>query len=124
MTPSAIEQGLLVKLAKGRPVDFTAKEAAVVTGALREAMAVVLDCPPATITDDARVFDDLALDSIDVFDLLDQLAERFDSPVDLEQLPPSLVRGKEGMTFSNFAAGILDYYRLPPQPSPAAQLPA
>lgn len=115
-----VEQTLVAKLAMGRPVDFTAEEAAAVTNALREAMAVVLDCTPNSITDQARVFDDLALDSIDVFDLLDQLAERFESPVELEQLPPALIRGKDGMTFADFAAGILDYFRS----SPAAAQPA
>jgi acyl carrier protein len=121
MTDPAVEQALAAKLAQGRPVNFSLEESRVVTDALREAMAVVLDCPPDTITDDARVFDDLALDSIDVFDLLDQLAERFDSPVELEQLPPALIRGKEGMTFADFAAGILDYFRSAPPPAAAGQ---
>ncbi|HEX7928757.1 MAG TPA: acyl carrier protein [bacterium] len=116
MSTSALEQGLIAKLAQGRPVAFTIEESRWVTEALRSAMAVVLDCPPSKITDDARVFDDLALDSIDVFDLLDQLAERFESPVELEHLPPELVRGTEGMTFAQFAQGILQYFRSAPPP--------
>jgi acyl carrier protein len=124
MTDPTVEQVLAAKLAQGRPVTFSLAESQVVTDALRAAMAVVLDCPPDAITDDARVFDDLGLDSIDVFDLLDQLAERFESPVELEQLPPALIRGQEGMTFADFAAGMLDYFRSAPPPAPPGQRPA
>jgi acyl carrier protein len=117
VTQSALDQALVAKLAQGRPVNFTEEESRWIVEALRTAMAVVLDCPPEKISDDARIFDDLALDSIDVFDLLDQLAERFESPVELERLPPELIRGTEGMTFAQFSSGILGYFRSPPAPA-------
>ena len=116
----SVEQALIEKLAKGRPVAFTPEESGAVKDALREAMAVVLDCPVEDIGDNAKVFDDLALDSIDVFDLLDQLAERFESPaVELEQLPPELIRGSGDMTFAQFADGILAYFSSAPTPASA-----
>lgn len=114
MTDPAAEAALIAKLARGRPVQFNDADARHVTEALRTAVALVLDCPVERITDGARIFDDLALDSIDVFDVLDQLAARFEVQVELEQLPPELIRGAEGMTFAQFAQGILSYFRSAP----------
>jgi len=90
------------------------------TEALREAIGIVLEKPAAQIADQAQLFDELGLDSIDVFDVLDQLAERFEASVALEDLPAELIRGKEGVTFKDFADGILAYFRTPPKASPAA----
>jgi len=109
------DQALMAKLRAGRPVLLSPAEAERVVEALREAVAVVLERPAGELADDARLFDDLALDSIDVFDVLDQLAERFEAQVALEDLPAELIRGKEGLTFRDFAAGILAYFRTPPK---------
>lgn len=116
--PSA-DETIVAKLRAGRPVLLSAEESRQVVEALRTAMAVVLECPPQELTDDAKLFDDLALDSIDVFDVLDQLAERFEAQVALEDLPAELIRGKEGLTFRDFAGGILAYFRTPPKTRPA-----
>ncbi len=109
-----MKAALTAKLKQGRPVSLTAEEADYLVEALREAMAVVLEVPPEKIGDDTRVFDDLGLDSIDVFDLLDLLAEQFEVQVILEELPESFLRGGEDTTFSNFAQGLLRYFSEPP----------
>jgi acyl carrier protein len=111
------DQAIVVKLRAGRPVLLSAEESRQVVEALRAAVAVVLECPPQQLADDAKLFDDLALDSIDVFDVLDQLAERFEAKVALEDLPAELIRGKQGLTFRDFAAGILTYFSTPPKTS-------
>jgi acyl carrier protein len=116
---SIADEAIAAKLRAGRPVQLDAEEARQVVEALRTALAVVLECPPQQLADDAKLFDDLALDSIDVFDVLDQLAERFEAQVALEDLPAELIRGKEGLTFSDFAEGILTYFRTPPKARPA-----
>lgn len=115
--PTPQDQAIISKLRGGRPVVLDSNESRHVTEALRGAVAVVLECPPEKITDDARLFDELALDSIDVFDILDQIAERFEAQVALEDLPADLIRGKEGLTFRDFAEGILAYFRTPPKTS-------
>jgi acyl carrier protein len=115
---SAADLALIEKLRAGRPVLLTDAEARHFSEALRTAIAVVLECPPEDIPDTAKLFDDLALDSIDVFDVLDQLTERFEAQVALEDLPAELIRGKEGLTFRDFSDGILDYFRSPPKASP------
>lgn len=123
MTARAVPDDVAIaeKLRAGRPVALTPEESARVVEAVREAIGVVLEKPAQQIGDDAKLFDDLGLDSIDVFDVLDQLAERFEANVALEDLPPDLIRGKEGLTFRNFADGILAYFRAPPKASvPAA----
>jgi acyl carrier protein len=120
------DQAVIAKLRAGRPVVLSPEESRQVVEALREAIAVVLECPAEQVSDDAKLFDELALDSIDVFDVLDQLAERFEAQVALEDLPAELIRGKEGLTFHDFAAGILAYFRAPPKasvPGPAAGAP-
>ena len=117
----AMEQRIIEKLRQGRPVRLAPAEASHVKGALREALAVTLSRPVTDITDQVRVFDDLALDSIDVFDVLDQLAERFEAQVALEELPEALIRGREGLTFDAFAQGIVDYFAPAPAPRPAAR---
>jgi acyl carrier protein len=87
---------VIAKLKQGRPVAFSAEEAQHLREALRQAMAVTLSLEPASITDDAKVFDDLGLDSIDVFDILDQLGERFEIAVALEELPNEVIHGGRG----------------------------
>jgi acyl carrier protein len=124
MTAHPEDAALVAKLRAGRPVALAPEESARVVAALREAIGVVLEQPPQQIGDGARLFDDLGLDSIDVFDVLDQLAERFEANVALEDLPADLVRGKEGVTFLDFADGILAYFRTPPKASPSAGAPA
>lgn len=110
---------LIAKLKQGRPVAFTADEADHLREALREAMAVTLSVERAKITDDAKVFDDLGLDSIDVFDILDQLGERFEISVALEEMPNEVVHGGESATFRDFAEGLLAYFRSTPKvPAP------
>jgi acyl carrier protein len=125
-TPSAAEADdldhtIAAKLLRGRPVALAPSEEAHVVEALRQAMALVLEREPADVGDGAQLFDELGLDSIDVFDVLDQLAERFEAQVALEDLPADLIRGKEGLTFRDFADGILAYFRTPPKAAPPAQ---
>jgi acyl carrier protein len=110
MNENTADAALIAKLARGRPVPLSDEEVRQMTEALRAAVALVLDCPVEKITDGARIFDDLGLDSIDVFDVLDQLATRFEVQVELEQLPPELIRGADRMTFAQFAQGILAYF--------------
>lgn len=110
---------LIAKLQQGRPVKLTTEESATLVEALRAAMATTLDMPEDEVGDDALIFDDLGLDSIDVFDVLDQLSERFEVPVALEELPESLLRGSEAggpVTFRTFAEGLLRYFREAPAP--------
>ena len=116
-------QALIAKLKQGRPVALAPDEVQALREALREAIAIVLDRPVHQVQDDARLFDDLALDSIDVFDVLDQLAERFDAQVALEELPTNLLRGEPEMTFTDFAQGILTYFASPPPAAPAPKAP-
>lgn len=133
-----MSDALAAKLRQGRPVRLTAEESALLVEALREAVATTLDVPLAEVGDDARVFDDLGLDSIDVFDVVDQLAERFGVTVPLEELPESVLRGGGGgseggspgddagtaagaaagapVTFRIFADGLLRYFREAPAP--------
>jgi acyl carrier protein len=110
-----MDAAIIEKLRGGRPVALAAEESAHVVEALREAIGIVLEKPAAQIADDAQLFDALGLDSIDVFDVLDQLAERFEAAVALEDLPADLIRGKEGLTFRDFADGILTYFRTSPK---------
>ncbi|MFI5399570.1 MAG: acyl carrier protein [SAR324 cluster bacterium] len=114
------EVAIVEKLRAGRPVALAPEESARLVEAVREAVGVVLEKPAHQIGDDAKLFDDLGMDSIDVFDVLDQLAERFEANVALEDLPADLIRGKEGTTFRSFADGILAYFRTPPKASPPA----
>ena len=109
-----MKQALIEKFQQGRPMAFSAEEADHLREALRAAVAVTLSADKAAVADDARVFDDLGMDSIDVFDVLDQLAEEFEVQVALEELPDGLVHGGEGATFDDFAEGILDYFRSQP----------
>ncbi len=115
-----MEQRIIEKLRQGRPVALLPEEARHFKEALREALAVTLSRSAAEITDQALLFDELALDSIDVFDVLDQLAQRFEAQVALEELPESLIRGREGLTFAAFAQGIVDYFAAAPPEKPAA----
>lgn len=119
-TPSGpAVDALREKLAAGRPVDINPAEAALLTDALRGAMAVTLEKDEAEITPGAHVFDELGLDSIDVFDILDQLAETFDVQVELEQLPEEMIYGGEGLTFQQFADGIVAHFRSAPEETDA-----
>ncbi len=110
---------LIEKMKKGRPVAFTEPEADLFREEMRRAMAVTLERTVEDIADGSRVFDELGLDSVDVFDLLDQLAETFEVQVDLEELPEEMIYGREGMTFRDFADGIIAYFRQPPEPAPS-----
>lgn len=109
---------LMEKLRRGRPVAFSADEAALLGEALRDAMAITLSVDRTLITGEAKVFDDLGLDSIDVFDILEQLGERFEIQVALEEMPNDVVHGGEGATFDHFAERLLNYFRAPPAPRP------
>lgn len=113
-----MKAAIIAKLQAGRPVQFTGAEAAHLVEALRQAVATTLEVPLERIADDACLFDELGLDSIDVFDVLDQLSETFEVPVVLEELPESFLRGEPGTTFRDFAGGLLRYFREPPSPSP------
>lgn len=110
----ALHTAVVAKLQAGRPVAFTEVEAAYLVEALRQAVATALELPPAELTDDARLFDELGLDSIDVFDVLDQLSERFEVPLALEELPESFLRGGSEASFRDFAEGLLRHFRAPP----------
>jgi len=112
-----MDEQLRERFRGGRPLAFTGEEAAHLREALREAMGVVLQRDAADVRDDARVFDELGLDSVDVFDLLDQLAERFDVAVNLEELPPEMIQGRPETTFSDFADGLLAYFATEPPPA-------
>lgn len=115
-----MSEALKAKFGHGRPVDFTEAEAAAFVEAIREAVATVLERPVADVTDEALLFDELGLDSVDVFDLLDQLAERFEVQVEIETLPERLLRGDEQATFRGFAAGLVAYFRSAPEAEPSA----
>jgi acyl carrier protein len=109
-----MKDALTEKFRRGRPVAFTDEEVDFLRESLREAMGVTLERPPEEIADDAPVFDELGLDSVDVFDLLDQLGEKFEAGVELEELPEELIYGKEGLTFREFADAIIGFFRTPP----------
>ena len=114
-----MNERLIEKLQGSRPVEFNEEEAGLLREALREAVAVTLSVGKEKVSDDARIFDELGLDSIDVFDVLDQLGEKFEMQVALEDLPNDMIRGGEAATFRDFADGILDYFRAPPKaPAP------
>ena len=112
---------LIAKLQGKRPVEFTEAEAERIRDALREAMAITLAVPKDQVPDDARIFDDLGLDSIDVFDVLDQLGEKFEIQMALEELPNDMIRGGANGTFQDFAEGILDYFRAAQRPTTPAR---
>jgi acyl carrier protein len=114
MPNDPLQQRIGEKLNQGRPVAFAAEEADHFREALREALGVTLDTSPANIADTADIFDELGVDSIDVFDMVDQLITRYKAPIALEELPPELLRGDAGLTFAGFAQGILDYFATPP----------
>lgn len=102
------------KLHGGRPVALSEEDAAVLREALRRAMATTLEVPLEEVADQALVFDDLGLDSIDVFDVLDQLAGEFDVALEPEDLPPDLIYGKEGLSFYQFVETLLSHLRSAP----------
>jgi acyl carrier protein len=116
-----VTEQLIAKLQGRRPVEITEGEAEVIRDALREAMAITLAVPKDKVADDARIFDDLGLDSIDVFDVLDQLGEKFEIQMALEELPNDMIRGGENGTFRDFAEGILNYFRTAPRPTTSAR---
>lgn len=101
------------KLRGGRPVNFSGEEAEMLGEALRGAMATALEISRDEIADEALIFDELGLDSIDMFDVLDQLAEEFD--LELDDLPPDLIYGKEGLRFDQFVQSLLAHLRTPPE---------
>jgi acyl carrier protein len=111
---ATVLQSLAAKLQGSRPVRLTADEEALFVEALREAIATTLSLPPREVADDARLFDTLGLDSIDVFDALDQLSQRFEVPMALEELPETLLRSDRETTFRAFADGLLGYFRQEP----------
>ena len=111
-----MKEAVIAKLQSGRPVQLTPEETALVVEALRDAVATTLELPREEIADGSRVFADLGLDSIDVFDVLDQLSERFEVPVALEELPETILRGDAETTFRAFAEALLRYFREAPAP--------
>ena len=106
---------LIEKLQKGRPVSFTSEDEETLKNTLREAMANTLEIPVEEVSNDAQIFEVLGLDSIDVFDILDQLAEKFEVDVPLEELPEAFVRGGEETTFLDFANGLIGFFGTPPR---------
>jgi acyl carrier protein len=117
-----MKQAVSAKLQAGRPVRLGAEEAAYLVETLRGAVATTLELPPAEIADGSRIFDDLGMDSIDLFDVLDQLGQQLEVPMALDELPEAFLRGDAETTFRAFADGLLDYFRSPPAP-PAAGRP-
>ncbi len=113
-----MQASLIAKLRAGRPVALSAAEEALLVEALRQAVATTLEVPLEEVADDSLVFDDLGLDSIDVFDTLDQLSEQFEVTVAVEELPETVLRGQRQTTFRQFAEGLLRYFRAPPRPTP------
>ena len=111
-----MNDAVIAKLRQGRPVELNEEEAAFLVESLREAMATTLDIPASKVSDDVKVFEELGLDSIDVFDILDQLSQRFEVQVAMEEMPESVLRGGEQATFRSFADGLLAYFRQPPAP--------
>ncbi len=109
-----MKDAMAEKLRLGRPVNFTGEEAAYLHEALRRAMATTLEIEPEDIHDDALVFEDLGLDSIDAFDLLDQLAEQFDVNLEPDDLPAEMIYGKEGLHFRDFVELLLTHFRTTP----------
>lgn len=110
-----MESSLIEKLRKGRPVSLTREEEETLTESLREAMAKTLEVSVEEVSNDAKIFDVLGVDSIDVFDILDQLAEKFEVEVALEELPEAFVRGGEDTTFQDFATGLIGFFGTPPR---------
>lgn len=106
---------LIEKFQKGRPVSFTREEEETLIDSLREAMAKTLEMPAEEVSNDAKIFDVLGVDSIDVFDILDQLAEKFEVDVPLEELPEAFVRGGADTTFLDFANGLIGFFGTPPR---------
>jgi acyl carrier protein len=102
------------KLRGGRPVALSTEDAGVLRESLRRAMATTLEVALEEVADAALVFDDLGLDSIDVFDVLDQLAGEFDVALEPEDLPPDLIYGKEGLSFDQFVEILLSHLRSAP----------
>jgi acyl carrier protein len=112
------------KLRGGRPVEISEEEAGMLREALRGAMATALEISREEIADEALVFDELGLDSIDVFDVLDQLAGEFDLALEPEDLPPDLIFGKEGLRFDQFVQSLLTHLRsAPEEPAPEESAP-
>ncbi len=110
-----MDSSLIEKLQKGRPATFTKEEEGVLIEALREAMAKTLEVSVEEVGNDALIFDTLGVDSIDVFDILDQLSEQFEVEVPLEELPETFVRGGGETTFLDFANGLLRFFTEPPK---------
>ena len=109
-----MQDALAEKLRQGRPVNLSGEEATFLREALRRAMATTLEIAPEDIRDDVLVFDDLGLDSIDTFDLLDQLAEQFDVKLEPDELPEDMIYGKEGLRFREFVELLLTHFRTAP----------
>lgn len=103
------------KLRGGRPVEFSGEEEGLLREAVRRAMATTLELPPEKVADEALVFDDLGLDSIDMFDVLDQLAGEFEVALEPDDMPPDLIYGKEGLRFDQFVENLLIHLRSPPE---------
>ena len=109
-----MKEALTRKFDQARPIDFTPEESEFLCESLRKAVGIALNKDVAEIADEALIFDDLGLDSIDVFDVLEQLSEEFGAQVALEEIPNDLIYGKEGITFQDFADALLEYFRTAP----------
>ena len=121
--PLAAQASLAEKLRQrftdGKAVGLSAAESACFQAVLRQAVAVTLECEASDISDESLLFSDLGLDSIDVFDLLDQLSETFEIVIELEALPEELLKGGESITFSEFSQAFLSYFQQPASPAEA-----
>lgn len=106
---------LIEKLKVGRPVAISPEEGEMVREEVRRAMAITLACKEGEIADEARIFDELGLDSVDVFDLVDQLVDTFEMTVELDQLPEEMIYGRDDMTFHDFADGLIRYFQSAPE---------
>ena len=111
---------LIEKFNGPRPIAFSDEEVRYLRESLRKAVAIALGSDQTEVTDGALIFDDLGLDSVDVFDVLDQLGEEFEAQVALEEIPVDFIHGREGITFRDFADALLGYFGSPPPQTPAS----
>ncbi|MCZ6532762.1 MAG: acyl carrier protein [SAR324 cluster bacterium] len=102
------------KFRQGRPMEISPADAELIREVLRRVMAVTLETEREQISDNALVFDELGLDSIDVFDMLEQLADEFEVQIELEHLPQDLIYGRDGLTFGDFAEAFIAYFGSAP----------
>jgi len=110
-----MKERLMGKLAGPRPLHLEPEEAAHLTEALREAVSVALEIELSKVQDSTCLVEDLGLDSIDLFDVLDQLGETYGIQLALDALPEEWLRGSSDATFLEFASGLIKYFASPPE---------